>query len=156
MATSSRLASLAAVLAGAVLASGCQWPQTSMKPQPPAARVPLADAPCADRLGEICTRLLLYYSAHREMPARLEDLASVGKGPMPPLLCPVSGQPYIYSPVGVGVPGTTKRLLVYDPLPSHAGTRWVIAVEPTPPGKPLVPQVLRMSPKASSPDAAPR
>ncbi|MFB3894072.1 MAG: hypothetical protein ACE15C_18850 [Phycisphaerae bacterium] len=98
--------------------------------------------PCAERLDVICTELMLYYAAHRELPA---DLADVDKGspatstrpttgPRGPC-CPTSGKPYIYNPDGVEVSGWKGRMIVYDSIPCHWNMRWGILVEPFSPGK---------------------
>ena len=125
-----------AVLALLCLAVGCQAP-TGQPSDPDRLNAMLA--PCADRLHDLCGQLLLYYSAHKALPQKLADLG--GAGSAPPLVCPVSGKPYLYNRDGLeakGTPGRLGRLIVYDPEPCHSGTGWGIAVEPPQPGKPLV------------------
>lgn len=132
----------------AALAGGCQMPHGTGASTEVRRLAVGPDAPCPERLGEICTRLLLYYSKHRELPPRLEDLG--GTGPRTPLrlACPASGQAYLYSREGIAVAHTDRRIVVQDASPCHAGTRWVIAADPAKPGKPRVIQVLRLSAKA--------
>lgn len=142
------------LVAGAMaLVGGCQMPHMAgPSRQPPRPAAVQADDPCPERLGEICTRLLLYYSMHRDLPPRLEDLADTGPRTPLRLTCPASGQAYLYSREGIAVAHTDRRIVVQDATPGHAGTRWVIAADPASPGKPRVIQVLRLSAKAELSD----
>ena len=45
-----------------------------------------------------------------------------------PIVCPVSGRPYVYKAAGRSLPGRQGRLVLYDPEPSHSGMRWGILV----------------------------
>ncbi|MCY2931857.1 MAG: hypothetical protein NTV86_20660 [Planctomycetota bacterium] len=129
-----------------LLAAGCQMPYAPTQAAQ-ARRTPayLVEDACAERLGDICTRLLLYYSERRELPPRLEDLSDVGPRTPLGLSCPVSGLAYVYNRNGIAVAHTERRIVVQDPTPCHNGTRWVIAADPAKAGKPRVIQVLRLS-----------
>ena len=132
------------VAAAVVVAGGCQMPYAPPKAQPSRASSYQAVDPCAERLGDICSRLLLYYSSRRELPPRLEDLARPGGGALL-LTCPTSGQAYLYYRQGLAVARSERRIVVQDSVPCHDGTRWVIAADPARPGQPRVIQVLRLS-----------
>jgi len=124
------------VTAGAVLvpmaAAGCQTAAA-----PPARRPSAEIDPCADRLHDICGQLLLYFSATGEMPATLDDLNRMDSQTLPPLVCPISGKPYIYNKDGLRVPGLAGLLVLYDAEPIHSGMRWGIIVEAGGAGQPL-------------------
>lgn len=130
-----------------LLAVGCQMPYAPTQAAPVRRSTPayLVEDPCTERLGDICTRLLLYYSEHRELPPRLEDLAATGSRTPLLLTCPVSGLAYHYHREGLAVAHTERRIVVQDPTPCHNGTRWVIAADPAKAGRPRVIQVLRLS-----------
>jgi hypothetical protein len=140
-----------AMLSGLAGLAGCQMPADWIWP-PPAASQPAAkpkpvkpsvllDDPCAERLGDICAQLLLYARARHDLPESLADLNQMrGVGPLP-VTCPVSGRPYIYNRDGLPMPGTSRRVLVYDALACHTGMRWTITADPAGPGKPLVARV---------------
>ena len=113
---------LAACLAAAALAGGCQTPS----PAPPRANVQF-DA-CAERLHDLCGDLLLYYSTHAKLPPALKDLSAGGSPSTSQIVCPVSGRPYVYKAAGRSLPGRQGRLVLYDPEPSHSGMRWGILV----------------------------
>jgi hypothetical protein len=106
-----------------VLACGCQVTE-------PAAVRPrsLGKDPCAERLHDVCGHLLLYYASHKRLPPTLAELKSTPTMPLPPLVCPASGKPYVYDPAGVSIPGRPGRLVLYDPEPSHSGMRWAVMV----------------------------
>ena len=70
--------------------------------------------PCADRLHDISGHLLLNYSLNQRLLQTLDDLrAASGQAEAPPLVCPVSGKPYIYRPEGLQVSGQVGRLVLY-------------------------------------------
>ncbi|MEI7835051.1 MAG: hypothetical protein WCK05_01400 [Planctomycetota bacterium] len=134
------------IAAALVVAGGCQMPYSPAQTTPVRRTSPdQVENPCAERLGEICTRLLLYYARSQELPARLEDLAATGPKTPLRLTCPVSGLAYPYYREGVSVAGSERRIVVQDATPCHAGTRWVIAADPAKPGRARVIQVLRLS-----------
>lgn len=103
--------------------------------------------PSAERLHDICGYLLLYYRQHRALPPSLEALRAARSGEIPPLLCPESGQPYLYQESAVEMPGRPGRLLVHAPSRARATvqgypSRWAVLVaEPRGEG-PLVAQVV--------------
>jgi len=126
----------AALLAFAVLAAGCR---TSF---PPPVTAGLGTDPCADRLHDICGRLLLYYAVHTELPGGIADLDKTAPDPAVPLVCPASGKPYVYTLPGLQVPGWSGRLIMYDAEPCHSGKRWGILAEPPRPGESIVLRVV--------------
>lgn len=100
--------------------------------------------PCANRLHDLAGSLLLFYAVHRRLPEQIAELDQIA-GPAAPgaLVCPVSGQPYIYNSRGLLSPDTKSQIILYDPAPSHAGRRWAISiVEPTGDSDALVTQVV--------------
>ena len=100
--------------------------------------------PCANRLHDLAGSLLLYYAVHRRLPEQIAELDQIA-GPAAPgaLVCPVSGQPYIYNPRGLLSPDTKSQIVLYDPAPSHAGRRWAISiVEPAGDSDALVTKVV--------------
>jgi len=126
--------------AGAVLvamvAAGCR------SVAPPVRRPDAVSDPCADRLHDLCGRLLLYFSAQRELPPTLDDLDRLDSQTPPPRVCPISGKPYLYNKDGLHVPGRAGRLVLYDAEPVHSGMRWGIMVEPGGEDQPLTGRVL--------------
>ncbi len=110
-------------LAAAAVAGGCGSP-------PPLEVLPSAVTdPCAERLHDICGLLLLHHSIHGKLPRKLSELEGVaGPDGKQILECPVSGKAYLYDREGFAVPGQPGRVVLRDPLPSHAGIRWAIAV----------------------------
>jgi hypothetical protein len=97
---------------------------------------------CAMRLHDLSGAMLLYYLANEDLPRELADL------PPPPgqealaLACPVSNRPYVYVPHGIFMPQRNTRVVLHDPLPSHAGMRWAVTIEEPQPGAPLVTEVI--------------
>lgn len=136
MKPSPRLAALVCWAGLAALAAGCQTTA-------PAARRPSVEVDaCAERLHDVCGRLLLHYSLHRRLPETLESLAALDPEKPVPLVCPVSGRPYVYDPKGPPIPGRPGRLVLYDPLPSHSGMRWGVFVDDAGDGKGLIARVV--------------
>lgn len=121
------------------LVAGCRTPQTSV---PPVRRPNVKIDPCAERLHDVCGQLLLYHSIHKRLPQTLNGLKAMNVGPMPQLICPVSGKPYVYNPIGLRIPGRSGRLVLYDAVACHAGMRWGILVEDSADGKPLTARVV--------------
>jgi hypothetical protein len=98
---------------------------------------------CSNRLYEICEPLLDYYTInHHHLPANLEELRAIQPDPPLNLNCPVSGQPYVYDPVGLAMPGQPWRIIVYDASPVHGGKRWAISITEPSGNDPLVTKVL--------------
>jgi len=124
----------AAVLA--TIALGCQTAA-------PVARKPGAEMdPCAERLHEICGHLLLYYSTNGVLPDDLAGLKAATATPLPPLVCPTSGKPYVFSHDGLSVQGRRGRLVLYDATPCHSGKRWAILAEVLADNQPLSARVI--------------
>jgi hypothetical protein len=88
--------------------------------------------------------LLLYYAANNVLPATLDDLAVAFALSSEDVICPVSRRPYGYDPNGVVDRITENVLIVFDPVPAHAGLRWAVAVGP-PDGGPLVTKIVAVS-----------
>jgi len=118
-----RLATLACCIGLIGLAAGCRTTA-------PAVRRPSVEADaCAERLHDLSGRLLLHYSLHRRLPETLEALAALDPEQPVPLVCPVSGEPYVYRPEGLQVPGRPGRLVLYDAAPRHSAMRWGVFVD---------------------------
>jgi hypothetical protein len=134
-----KISSAACLTALAVLPAGCTF--VPVKPQPRTTMDPALD-PCASRLHDIAGSLLLYYAAHESLPADLSAVKQAGGEACPPLDCPVSGKPYLYSPMGLEIPGLPGRVVLYDAAACHEGNKWGLVVNQMGPGKPLQAQVL--------------
>jgi hypothetical protein len=90
---------------------------------------PLDD--CAERLHSLCGPLLFYYMQNHHLPVTLQDLPANGPEPVPPLMCPESHKPYVYSlknPIFIDNP--RGYIIVHDPVPAHNGVRWCIVASP--------------------------
>jgi len=139
------LAARAAALALAAALTGCQTPV-------PAVRKPSAALdPCAERLHDVCDHLFLYYALHKALPPALADLEGLGPRPLPPLACPVSGDPYVYNPDGLRVPGRPGRLVIHDAAPSHNGMRWGVFADTGDGSGPVTARVILLAETAFPP-----
>ena len=152
----------------ALLIVGCAAP--SKPPQPTVNFVRQDTAPisntdaCAMRMQDICGDLLLYYAENHHMPEQLDELANVPDiGEVPPFVCPVSHQPYIYDRAGIMLPEQQSRVVLYDATPAHSGMRWGITVSDPQAGKPVIMKVIALreayfasQQRASTPSAPPR
>lgn len=140
------------VLAAALAAPGCVTSTTTQNPRqrtvqvrgpsaPPRQPIagtdprrktdPLNGDPCATRLHDIAGAMLLYYAIHRRLPDSLEGLRETADIDQElNFACPVTGQPYDYNPTGLEYQGRDERLIVYDSLPAHGGTRWGVLAAP--------------------------
>jgi hypothetical protein len=107
-------------------------------PRPPSPEI---DDPCAERMHDISGQFLLYFNAKRELPQTLEDLAKSAPGLLPPLICPKCGKPYVYNPEGLAMPDGQRRVILYDPEPTHYGYRRGVVIDPIRPAKPLIADV---------------
>jgi len=134
------IAGVLPALAAAVLLVGCQTTARDI------GESESGMAPCAERLHNISGCLLMYYARNKRLPRTLDDLrAEADPALLPPLVCPVSGKPYIYRPVGMPLQGQAGRLVLYDAVPIHSGMRWgVIVTEPKGDG-PLAARVVLLS-----------
>jgi hypothetical protein len=133
-----------------LLAEGCTQPaQSGTAPRSTTATRPGDTAritntdPCASRLHELCGPLLLYYNLQRRLPERIEELGQVpGFEGLRDFTCPTSGRPYIYNSAGVAGLEPGSRVVIYDPLPSHSGIRWGVAVQIPGEDQPLIAKVI--------------
>jgi len=100
--------------------------------------------PCATRLHEICGPLLMYFAQNHELPKDLKELSTVpGFSDVNDFTCPVSHQPYIYTPTGIPGKDPGTRIIIYDATPAHAGIRWAVSViEPENPTAPLIAKII--------------
>jgi len=122
-----------------VCAAGCQ----GFEAAPPAAPRPSVRVdPCAERLHDICGQLLLYYAGNKRLPRTLAELTTTGSQHVRPLVCPVSGKPYVYNPDGLRLPGRPGRLVLYDAAASHSGMRWGIFVSDPEGDRPFTARVI--------------
>jgi hypothetical protein len=131
------------------VAIGCATtPSQPSRKAPPASSKPspapnLDTDPCATRLHEISGLLLLYYGKQHHLPQTLADLADTpGFSAVGALACPTSHQPYTYNPDGIQIPSVPGTVVVYDPVPIHAGYRWAIIVVPS--DGPLITKVIAL------------
>ncbi len=118
---------IAGVLLSVLISAGCAAPAKRSETSAAAATNPVApitnDDACATQLHEFSGALLSYYTKFRQLPSTLGNSHPT---------CPVSGEKYIYNPVGLPGPKAGSRVILYDPAPSHAGGRWALAIiEPT-------------------------
>jgi len=97
---------------------------------------------CAERLHDVCGNLLFYYAGKRTLPPTAAALQATG-GPLAvPLVCPLSGKPYVYKPEGIIVGKHNGRVVLYDPKPSHSGMRWAVLVTPSADGAEITARVI--------------
>ncbi|MFI5377939.1 MAG: hypothetical protein ACHRHE_01420 [Tepidisphaerales bacterium] len=144
---SRRRAMQGGMLMAVSLAAGCQSTTRNNQPKgQPAGTAPITNTdPCATRLHDICGALLLYYVDHHRLPARIEELTEYPDfKDIREFRCPVSGQAYIYNPVGVVSPDQPTRVILYDPVPSHAGMRWGVSFAESHDAAPLVTKVIAL------------
>lgn len=136
------LSCVAAAAAMAVLTPGCVKERISDRPgatpvavtqgpQPPPAgdQTPFIDVDdCAGRLQDIEGEILEYYRLHQQLPPSLGNLRPIAQsfGDSGNYFCPVSHQPYVYAPAGLVTQGDDRRLILFDSVPAHGGSRWGI------------------------------
>lgn len=101
--------------------------------------------PCAMHLHDIGGGFLLYYATHGRLPPSLDALRSVpGLDAPGAMACPVSNQPYLYTPDGILMPEQGWRIILVDPAPSHSRMRWAIRLEEPAPNQPLLVRVVAL------------
>jgi hypothetical protein len=147
-----RIAQAACLTALAVLLTGCQF--ETVTPQPKTTPDAALD-PCASRLHDIAGTLLLYYATNESLPPDLSAVKQAGGEACPPLECPLSGKPYLYSPTGLEIPGLPGRVVLYDATACHEGKKWGLVANQIGPGKPLQAQVLLLPANAIPASPAP-
>jgi hypothetical protein len=104
--------------------------------------------PCATRLEDISAALLEYYRLHDEFPETLEGAQLTSPGGLKlAFTCPISRKPYGYRPQGLQSLGRQKRIIVYDPAPSHDGKRWCVFFSPAKPKQPAYLEVYLLADK---------
>ncbi len=103
-----------------------------------------ADA-CSDNMHNLSGYLLQYYFLHREFPEHLADLQPlVDVDHRFSLVCPGSGNTYLYFPSGLVAPEEKRRLVVVDADAVHAGGRWAIVATPAEGTQPVALWVIRI------------
>jgi hypothetical protein len=128
--------------------SGATPPPLPTDRQPTADEIVGSDA-CSSRLHDIEGAILLYYVANHRLPITLDEVTPYADaGSVLKFTCPISNQPYVYSQAGLFAAGYDKRIIVWDPAPSHHGMRWCIVMPQVQPGTALVPEVVQMQEKA--------
>jgi hypothetical protein len=119
------------ILAALAFGAGCGTtpPAAAAAPQGTSSLLPSAADPCSERMHDICGLFLLYHALRGKLPERPEELLRVaGSGEDIAFVCPVSGKSYLYDPKGTTVPGQPGIVVLQDPLPTHHGVRWAIAI----------------------------
>jgi hypothetical protein len=94
------------------------------------------------RLHDVCAPMLLFYGRYQTLPDKIDELAQVPGVEVPELVCPVSGQKYIYNVHGPSGTDAGTRIILYDATPAHAGHRWGIQIREPAPGQALVAKVV--------------
>jgi hypothetical protein len=145
---------------GLVLLVGCQpGATTGQKPGTPPPPLPTDHQPsadevvgsdeCSNRMHNIEGALLMYYATNHRLPISLEEIKPFADaGTELKFTCPISNQPYVYSQAGLFASGYDKRIIVWDPAPSHHGNRWCIVMPQAQATGALVPEVVQMPEKA--------
>ena len=85
------------------------------------------------RLGKLTehqTKCMVELNGRRLIEYTLEALAAQAQEDQLPLVCPTTGQPYIYRPDGVRIEGQPGRMVLFDSGPAHGGKRWALMVVP--------------------------
>lgn len=144
-----RLIRHAVCVLGALLLAGCSSNQ-SPRPARAAPGAPISNTdPCAMRLHDLAGGLLMYQLEHHRLPERLDELKGLAVVPNDvEFVCPVSHQPYLYTPQGLSLARYPGVMVLCDPAPSHAGMRWaVFLLPPAQPGEPMVTKVIAVQEK---------
>lgn len=104
--------------------------------------------PCAARLHDIAGALLLYYRVKQQMPAKLEDVRSLGSIAQDlEFSCARNGAPFVYVPNGMAAVGKEQRIIAFDPTPiGRPRFRWCLIASVTNSGA-LVTDVVPMAEK---------
>lgn len=118
------------------LLAGCQ----AARPVEKVEKLSATD-PCPERLHELAGPLLEYYAGHGVLPASLSDLDLPGRDSAA-WTCPLSHQPYRYTPEGLRLPQVPGRVVVSDATAVHAGLRWALVLIEPDGQKPLRTEVL--------------
>ena len=130
--------------AAILLAAGCQTVR-------PTEGSVVVDA-SFKRLQEISGHLLAYFAERRALPPDLEALREVRAAdlpPLPPLISPYSGTPYVYVREPVAMAEHPGSLIIYDPATIEVlvrgesrSSQWAVLVAEVPGGTSLVAHVL--------------
>ena len=126
----------------ALVLAGCQGSGSAPAggPAPSAGTasgdLPAGLSPCVERLNEIGGQILMFYTMQRRLPADANELKAAA-GNLP-LACPDSGQPYVYRPGGLKLPGQPGLLVLYDATPFHNAQRWGLFIVPPRDKQPLI------------------
>lgn len=104
---------------------------------------------CAGNLHEFAGLFLMYYASHQKMPPTLKDVLSMADpAALPSLVCPASGQPYVYERRGYRRIGDERLLVLFDRQPAHNGSFQALLMSPPAPGQPLKTWVVSLPPLA--------
>lgn len=99
--------------------------------------------PCSTQLHDLCGPLLLYLTTNFRLPETLDELRQMpGAESIGDFACPASKQPYVYNPAGIVGPDISKRAVIYDAAPTHAGRRWTIVIREASPNAPFIAEVV--------------
>ena len=95
------------------------------------------------RLHDLSGGLLLFQFLNGRLPTSLDELSAFEQGPaLPPAVCPVSQEPYVYRRDRVYLQDRETYVVLHDALPSHAGMRWAVSYEAPLAGEAPVTKVL--------------
>jgi hypothetical protein len=152
-ASSGRSARWVATVCLLVMVGGCAGAPPGTKPTATGAGARMAgpsepvsntDA-CATHMHDVLGGFLLYYAENGRLPDSLDQLRILpGMGALPPMVCPVSNRPYLYTPNGILMPEQGARIILADPAPSHSRMRWAVRVEEPAPNEPLLMRVVAL------------
>src|SRR4051812_44635882 len=90
---------------------------SSASPKSKGTRLNSNTDPCAMRLHDVCAPMLLFYGRYQTLPDKIDELAQVPGVEVPELVCPVSGQKYIYNVHGPSGTDAGTRIILYDATP---------------------------------------
>ena len=128
----------AATICFAALLLGCQ--SSTSKPTNGTQALPefhgqsldeaLGSDECSTRMQDIEGVLAVYCANNQNrLPDSLDQLKEVpGLGPSVNLTCPATGKPYEYSQAGLFLANESRRIIVWEPSPSHQGSRLCLLV----------------------------
>jgi len=140
--TTTRLAVAMLLMIGVAGCAASSTSSSSASSKSKSTRLNSNTDPCAMRLHDVCAPMLLYFGRYQRLPEHADELSQVPGVDVPPLVCPVSNEKYIYNPHGPSGTVSGTRIILYDATPAHAGHRWGIEVREPAPGQALVAKVV--------------